>query len=97
MPKQLIYITTGLLFTGILPLPYGYYTLLRIIACGVFTASAYITYSRHEKITPWIFLTLAIVFNPIITVHFQKDFWVVIDFLSGLFLIINRKKIQASN
>ena len=94
MPKQLIYITAGLLFAAILPLPYGYYSLLRILSCGVFVASTVITYKQGEKITPWVFVILAIVFNPTIKIHFQKEIWIVIDFLSGLFLIIKRKKIQ---
>ena len=97
MPKQLIYIAAGLLFVAMLPLPYGYYLLLRIIACGVFVSSAFITYNRDEKISPWVFIILAIVFNPIIKIHFQKEIWIAIDFLSGLFLIIYRDKIQANN
>jgi len=97
MPKQLIYIAAGLLFVGMLPMPYGYYSFLRIIACGVFSASAFITYNHSEKILSWAFVALAIVFNPIIQIHFQRELWIIIDFLSGLLLIINKKTIQDSN
>ena len=49
MPKAVIYITVGFLVLAVLPLPYGYYTLLRLIAFGVFGWTAYISFARHEK------------------------------------------------
>ena len=94
MPKPLIYIAAAFLFIGVLPLPYGYYMLLRFIACGVFAWAAYITFERNEDVLPWVFIILAIVFNPIIKIHFPKEIWSVVDFGSGLFLLINRKRIQ---
>ena len=94
MPKQLIYIAAGFLFIGVLPLPYGYYMLLRFIACGVFAWAAFITYKNNETTLPWVFAILAIVFNPILKIHFPKELWAIIDFGSGLFLVLMRDKIQ---
>ena len=94
MPKQVIYIAAAFLFIGILPLPYGYYTLLRFIACGVFAWAAIITFQRNESTLPWVFAILAIVFNPLIKIHFPKEVWMVIDFCSGLFLIMITNKIK---
>ena len=94
MPKQLIYIAAGFLFMGIFPLPYGYYMLLRFIACGVFAWAAFISFNRNDNILPWVFAILAIVFNPIIKIHFPKELWAVIDLCSGLFVILIREKIQ---
>lgn len=94
MPKIVIYITAGFLFFGILPLPYGYYTLLRLIACGVFAWAAHISYEKNEATLPWIFVVLALIFNPIIKVYLPKEVWAIINFCSGLFLIFISKKIQ---
>ena len=94
MPKLLIYIAAGFLFIGVFPLPYGYYMLLRFRACGVFAWAAFIAFERNEDILPWIFIVLAIVFNPILKIHFPKEMWAVIDFCSGMFLILIRGKIQ---
>ena len=97
MPKIVIYIGAGFLFFGVLPLPYGYYMLLRFIACGIFSWAAYIAFERNEEVLPWVFIVLAIVFNPIIKVHFPKEMWAVIDVCSGLFLVITSGKIQGSD
>jgi hypothetical protein len=97
MPKPLIYIAAGFLLIGVFPLPYGYYMLLRFIACGVFAWAAYIAFERNEDILPWVFIVLAIIFNPILKIHFPKEMWAVIDFLSGIFLILIREKIQESD
>lgn len=93
MPKAVVFITAGLLFIGVLPLPYSYYTLLRLVACGVFAWAAFITYEKSEKIFPWIFVVLAVVFNPFVKLHFPKELWIVIDFSAGLFLLLVSKKL----
>jgi len=68
--------------------------LLRFIACGVFSWAAYVSFKRNENILPWVFIILAIVFNPIFKIYFPKEMWVVIDFCSGLFLVLIRGKIE---
>lgn len=93
MPKPILFIAAGLLFIGTLPLPYGYYMLLRFIACGVFAWAAFITYEKKEEILPWVFGVLAIVFNPIIKIHFPKEAWAIIDLCSGVFLLLMSKKL----
>jgi hypothetical protein len=96
MPVAPIYIVSAMLFIGVAPLPYGYYMLLRFVACGIFVWAAYISFERNENVLSWIFILLAIVFNPIIKIHFPKEMWAVIDFCSGLFLVLMRNKIQAN-
>lgn len=60
--------------------PYGYYTLLRFVVCGV---SAYGAYFSSEIIIrkgwAWIFGIIAILFNPIIPIHLDRGTWAVID------------------
>lgn len=94
IPKPAIYIASGFLFVGVLPLPYGYYMLLRFVACSVFAWAAYVSFERNENVLPWVFIVLAVVFNPILKIHFNKEMWAVIDLCSGLFLVLIRSKIQ---
>lgn len=94
MPKPVIYIASAFLLIGVLSLPYGYYMLLRFIACGVFGWAAYVAFERKESILPWAFIILAIVFNPIIKINFPKEIWTVIDLGSAVFLILIRGKIE---
>ena len=97
MPQALIFVVVAFLFIGVLPLPYGYYMLLRFIACGAFIWATYISFERKNSILPWIFIILAIIFNPIIKIHFSKNIWAVIDFCSGLFFLIIKNQIQENS
>jgi len=91
MRKPLIYITASLLVVGALPMPYGYYMLLRIAATLVFTWSAFIAYERSYKWLPWVYAILAILFNPIMPVYFQKELWVIIDILAAALLFLTQR------
>ena len=94
MPKQVIFLAVGFLLLGIFPLPYGYYTLLRLIACVVFTWAAYVTFGNKETLLPWAFIILALLFNPVIKVYLSKEIWAVIDACSAIFLLIASPKLQ---
>lgn len=81
----------ALLF-ALLPLPYGYYTLLRFVVCG---ASCWLAYKHYEAVGShaWtvIFIVLAVLFNPIIPIHFPRNVWAVIDAVCALLLFGNMK------
>jgi len=66
-----------MLLVAVLPLPYGYYTAMRIIVCG---AAAYIVY-RHwnedgiSSLWRVVFFVIIALFNPIIPIHLTKLIW----------------------
>jgi Ca2+/Na+ antiporter len=64
----------------------GFYTLLRII---VTVASCYIIYLEFVKknIFFYLFVSTAVLFNPIIQLHFRRNTWQTIDVLT-IFLFI---------
>ncbi|SRR5690554_6867488 len=93
MPVAPIYIISALLFLGAVPLPYGYYMLLRIAACGFFIWAAIITYEKKSQYLPWVFGLLALLFNPIIKTHLPKELWVAIDIASAIFILVVRQKL----
>lgn len=88
MPTVIIYICAAMLFLGAAPLPYGYYTLLRLVACGVFAFAAFIAFERKSKALPWIYGFLALIFNPIIKIYLPKEIWVVVDIAAGILLLL---------
>ena len=94
MPIPVIYITVAMLLIGVAPLPYGYYTLLRIVATIVFAWAAYITFERDNKTLPWIYALIAILFNPIIKIHLPKELWIFIDIGAGVFLLSTKSRIE---
>ena len=94
MPLPVIYIVAALLVVGAFPLPYGYYTLLRFVACVAFGIAAYVALKRKSHYLPWVYAVAAIVFNPFIKVHLPKEAWMTIDVLAGLLLLASAKKIK---
>ncbi len=93
MPKQVIYFTVGLLFLGVLSLPYGYYMLLRLVVFGVFMWAAFTSFENSEELLPWLFILLAIVFNPIFKIYLPKEAWIVIDIFAGVILLFTQNKL----
>ena len=96
MPVPVIYICAAMLFVGAAPLPYGYYTLLRLVSCAAFAFAAYVSFNRGKKALPWSFVLLAVAFNPVIKIHLPKEVWAIVDIAAGLFLLATSKQIKGS-
>lgn len=77
----------GMLLFAILPLPYGYYTLLRLVVCGC---------SIVYAIVGWHFLKpiailsgiLALLFNPLIPIYLDKEAWIIINVIAAVYQLI---------
>lgn len=96
MPVAVVYISAVMLFLGAAPLPYGYYTLLRLVACGIFAFAAFIAFERKGKALPWVYGFMALVFNPIIKIHFPNELWAFVDIAAGILLLVTAKKVKAN-
>lgn len=69
--------------------PYGFFTLLRFV---VFACSTYVAWVAHEaqkKKWVWIFGFFAVLFNPFIVIHLDREIWSVIDLIVGVFMVIS--------
>lgn len=64
--------------------PYGYYTLLRILCCGVFGYLAYLALTQEKTAWAWLLGGIAVLYNPIIRVHLDRDLWSAINVLTIL-------------
>lgn len=94
MPIGVIYACAVMLLVGAAPLPYVYYTLLRLVACGVFAYAAFLAADRKHKLLPWVFGLLALLFNPIVKVHLPKELWAFVDIAAGVLLLATGKKVK---
>lgn len=94
MPAAIIYIASALLALGAAPLPYGYYTFLRLVACAVFASAAYISLKKKARILAYVYGGLALLFNPIIKIHLPKDVWAVVDIASAALLLATAKHVR---
>lgn len=85
------YLVIGLVaLVAAAPMPYGYYTLSRIVVCGFSAVLAYQNYkAADDKLSAWVwvFLFIAITFNPVILIHMQKEIWAIVDAFTGALFI----------
>ena len=78
-----------MLVLAIPDMPYGYYTFLRIIICISAIINVVYLLGKNKIIFMVIFGLIAILFNPIIKVTFEKETWVIIDMIVALIYLIN--------
>jgi hypothetical protein len=88
LPIFVIWASAAFCFIAVFDLPYGFYLLLRWVVCGVAVAGAFEFYAVKKFGWVWGLGVLAVLFNPILKVHFEKEIWRVIDSLAGIILSI---------
>lgn len=80
-----------LYFVGIIDLPYGYYTFLRIlslVALSIFIYQYWVLTGEPFSIINIIIGFIIILFNPFVPVYLDKYIWKNLDFVCGCILII---------
>lgn len=85
----------ALLLLALAPLPYGYYQFLRLVVC----VCAVLIAIQVKKTTVWfpIFLTVALLFNPIIPVYLTRDIWALIDIACALLFVFHSFAFNSSS
>ena len=87
--KALLFICSGLLFIGLMDLPIGYYTFLRIVV--TIGSVAVVLTELENGLNFWVitFGIIAILFNPFIPIYLNdKSDWILIDIFGGILFII---------
>ena len=87
MIKRIYIILAAMLLLCLAPMPYGYFMLVRfimLVACG---GLAYRYYMLNKKIAMWIFITLALLFQPIYKIVLGRIIWNAVDVIVAAFLI----------
>jgi hypothetical protein len=70
-----------MLLLALAPLPYGYYTLLRLIVTIGAAGLGLIEYRQSGRLTVWavLFGLVALLFNPLIPVYLSRNIWAMVD------------------
>jgi hypothetical protein len=89
-----LYAAAIVIAIGVLPLPYGFYGFLRIIAVLAFAYSAYVAFRTRSWVTLLVAVLALIVFNPVVPLRLPKDLWACIDAASAAYLAILAKHVQ---
>lgn len=82
-------VAAGMLFGALGRQPYGYYTLLRWIVCGVAAFAAVRASELGKSGWVWPLATIALFFNLIIPVHLERETWAFIDIGVAVLLLIS--------
>jgi hypothetical protein len=80
-------ILAALLFLAVLPLPYAYYEILRVAVCLGVIYVLVKEWPLLEGQTKGAFMVIAVLFNPFSPIYLSKIIWVVIDIITGVYLI----------
>ena len=66
---------------------YGFFTMLRFVVFATTAYVAWMAYGGQKEKWVWVFGFVAVLFNPFFPVHLDRETWVVIDFIVGMFLL----------
>lgn len=84
-------ILATLLFLAVLPLPYAYYEILRVAVCLGVIYMLFKEWPLLDGQTKGAFIVIAVLFNPFSPIYLSKIIWVVIDIITGVYLLRIKK------
>lgn len=85
--KHLKLILAVLFLLCLAPMPYGFYSLIRFVTMIAFAIYAYVYYEKKSNKLAILFLSLAILFQPLLPIYLGRTLWNIIDVIVALFLI----------
>lgn len=88
VPSWVVFVAAGYCFVAAADLPYGFYIILRWLVCATAIALAYEFHGLKKSGWVWPMGLLAVLFNPISRIHFDKEIWCTLDVLAGIVLLI---------
>lgn len=88
MKKILLIIMVALLLVCLAPMPYWYYQMVRFIAMAVFAYLAYEYYKLNRVGVCYIFVALALLFQPFFKVALGRTVWNIVDVIVAAFLMV---------
>ena len=76
-----------ILLWALLPNPYGFYMLVRLVVFGVSGYTAYRYAQRNLSGLAWLFGVIAIAYNPLLPVYLTRAIWMPVDLLTAGVLV----------
>lgn len=84
-----------MLLLAMLPMPYGYYILLRLIVCGTAIYLTWYTKTINRRGWMWTMGFISCLFNPFIPVFLDRATWGLIDLVLAIIFFRARKQLNA--
>lgn len=92
--KTPITISIVMLLLAILPMPYGYYILLRLIVCGTTIYLTWLAKTIDRKGWMWTMGFIALLFNPLILIPLDRATWSLIDLVVAVTFFVSMFKLK---
>jgi len=89
--KWPVVVSSIILLLSILPMPYGFYTIVKLVVTASAIYYAYYIYSvlKTKGLWFWCFIAIAILFNPIMPIYlYSKMMWGAIDIVVAVLFIV---------
>ncbi len=87
-------IVAVMLFIAFASWPYSYYQILRWAVAVSSGVLAHRAFKNGQSGWGWIFVATLILFNPIASIHFEKETWQVLDVVVGVVYLVSIKKLS---
>jgi hypothetical protein len=85
LPSYTYYVPAAMLLLALLPLPYGFYTLLRLVVVVCAAILAYHHWQSGGKIIVAGMGFVALLFNPLFPIYLSREIWAPIDIACALY------------
>ncbi len=86
--SRIIKISLAILFIlCLLKMPYGFYQLVRFLACAGFCFLAYEANEQKNKNMTFVYIGLAVLFQPFFKIALGREMWNVIDVIVSILLL----------
>lgn len=78
----------AILLLCVFPLPYGFFTIVRVVTTIISCYLAYTYFTQDKKELAITFTIVAVLFQPLIKLALGREVWLVVDVLVAVFLIV---------
>ena len=86
--KRVYLILSAILLLCLLPMPYGYYMLVRFVSMVAFGVMSYQYIQKKQTAWAITFGALALLFQPFIKVALGRTMWNIVDVIVAILLIV---------
>lgn len=71
----------------ILPLPYGFFTIVRVVITFISLYFAYEYFTNNKKGLALTFAVIAVLFQPFVKLPLGREVWLVVDIIVAILLL----------
>jgi hypothetical protein len=91
LEKSIKIVLAALLLLCLLEMPYGYYQFVRFVSMAGFAYLAYSANEKNHKNELFIYIALALLFQPFFKIALGRTIWNIIDLVVAVSLLVSSR------